>query len=216
MDTINTPTPQQFEAVRDQNEQIYWTGRPACLPFFLTGVPLLLVGLLWGTIDYSFIRQMLHGMLYHGQAMRLNGFPLLFILCHALLPGVLGMLNMARLFLAYGNTCYAYTNKRLMMRSGFWGIDFKTIDYDKIQELEVDVDPIENVLGVGTIRAFSGSTTSKGTRIYDEFAAIPRPYDVFKNIKQVSVDIKTDWNYPNALRPEDNPGYRTQYTPKQN
>jgi hypothetical protein len=28
------------------------------------------------------------------------------------------------------------------------------------------------------------------------------------------VDVKTDWNYPNALRPEENPGYRTKYNPK--
>ena len=28
------------------------------------------------------------------------------------------------------------------------------------------------------------------------------------------VDIKTDWNYPNKLRPEENPGYDTKYEPK--
>lgn len=211
MDAITTPTPQQFEAVRDPNEQIYWTGRPAFLPFILAGVPFLIVGLLWGAMDYfGFIRHLLHGGSH-----KIVGFAIPFFALH-LLPLWLSLLNMARLFLVYGNTCYAYTNRRLMMRSGFWGIDFKTIDYDKIQELEVDVDPIEQMLGVGTIRAFSGNTTSKGMRIYDEFVGIPRPYDVFKSIKQVSVDIKTDWNYPNALRPEDNPGYRTQYTPKQN
>jgi len=211
MDTINTPTPQPFEAVRDQNEQVYWTSRPTFFPFMLTGVPFLIVGLLWGAMDYfGFIRHLMHG-----EGKKIVEFAIPFFALH-LLPLWLSLLNMARLFLVYGNTCYAYTNKRLMMRSGFWGIDFKTIDYDKIQELEVDVDPVEKMLGVGTIRAFSGNTTSKGTRIYDEFVGIPKPYAVFKNIKQVSVDIKTDWHYPNALRPEDNPSYRTQYTPKQN
>jgi hypothetical protein len=28
------------------------------------------------------------------------------------------------------------------------------------------------------------------------------------------VDIKTDFNYPKALRPETNPGYGTKYSPK--
>ncbi len=66
----------------------------------------------------------------------------------------------------------------------------------------VYVNPVENLLNVGTIRAFSGSLTSKGGRIYDKFIAIPYPYDVFKRIKELTVDIKTDWNY--ALRPEKN------------
>ncbi|MDR1494346.1 MAG: hypothetical protein LBT05_16755 [Planctomycetaceae bacterium] len=47
------------------------------------------------------------------------------------------------------------------------------------------------------------------------FSGIENPYDVFRRIKEVSVDVKTDWNYPNANRPETNPGYQTKYTPKE-
>jgi len=39
------------------------------------------------------------------------------------------------------------------------------------------------------------------------------PYGVFKRIKQMSLDIQTDISYPNAMRPEENPGYNTKYTP---
>jgi hypothetical protein len=31
---------------------------------------------------------------------------------------------------------------------------------------------------------------------------------------RLMVDIKTDWNYPNALRPRENPGYKTKVTGK--
>jgi hypothetical protein len=101
-----------------------------------------------------------------------------------------------------------------LARSGFWGTDFKTVDYDKISDMEVNVNPVENMFSVGTIQAFSGRTTSKGAKIYDRFIAIANPYEVFKRIKEVSVDIKTDWNYPNALRPEGNPGYPMKYKAK--
>ena len=38
--------------------------------------------------------------------------------------------------------------------------------------------------------------------IYDSFSAIDHPYEVYKQLKhRSSVDIKTDWNYPNAMRP---------------
>jgi hypothetical protein len=71
---------------------------------------------------------------------------------------------------------------------------------------------------VGTIRFFSGRTlTDEGntTKLYDTWTAIEDPYQVFKLVKQTSLDIKTDINYPNALRPETNPGYQTKYERKE-
>jgi hypothetical protein len=202
-DMMSTYLPQQFEAVKDNNETIYWTGKPAFIPFILTGIPFLIFGLLWGVFDLFFIVNMTGEMLW---------FAIPFFLIHAF-PFYGSILNMVRLWLVHGNTYYAITNKRLMLRSGFWGTDFKAIDYDKIADLEVNVNPIENMFGVGTIRAFSGNTTSKGSRIFDNFIAVQNPYEVFKKIKEVSVDIKTDWNYPNAMRPEENLGYNTKYKP---
>lgn len=197
--------PPQFEAVRDRDENILWVGKPNFTAFIIRGIPFLIVGLIWGAFDYfGFIRNMPRQM---------AGFAIPFFALH-LFPFWGSILNMIRLFLVHGNTCYAFSNKRLMMRSGFWGTDFRVIDYDKISDIEVNVNPIENYLGVGTIQAFSGRTGSKGGRIYDKFIGISEPYGVFKRIKEVSVDIKTDWNFPNAMRPEVNPGYRTTYERK--
>jgi hypothetical protein len=47
--------------------------------------------------------------------------------------------------------------------------------------------------------------------MHDTFKAIENPYAVFKQLKQVSMDIRTDIQYPNQYRPEDNPGYKTKY-----
>lgn len=104
-----------------------------------------------------------------------------------------------------------------MMRTGFIGTDFKTIDYDKISDIEVNVNVIERIFNVGTVRFFSGRTqTDEGntTKLYDKWISIKDPYDVFKLVKQTTVDIKTDFNYPNAIRPETNPGYKTKYERK--
>lgn len=204
-ETNNLP---QFEAVRDSDEQILWTGKPVLIPFILSGIPSLIMGLIWGILDLSFF-----GGFSRNQSMgEISTFLIIFFIIH-MFPCWGSILNLLRLFLVYSNTCYAYTNKRLMMRSGFWGTDFKAVDYDKIADLTVTVNPIENIFGVGTVSAFTGNMTSKGMRIYDRFLAIKNPYEVFKQIKELSVDVKTDWNYPNALRPETNPGYRTKYDP---
>jgi len=194
--------PPQFEAVRDRDEEILWVGKPNFTAFIIRGIPFLILGLVWGAIDYfGFIRNMGTGM---------ASFAIPFFMLH-LFPFWASILNMIRLFLVHGNTCYAFSNKRLMMRSGFWGTDFKVIDYDKISDIEVNVNPIENALGVGTIQAFSGRSNNHGGRIYDKFIGIENPYEIFKRIKEVTVDVKTDWNFPNAMRPEVNPGYQTKY-----
>lgn len=202
--------PPEFDAVKDNDETIYWTGQPKFVPFLAKGIPFLIIGLFWGAFDLFFLMNM----------MSIGGaqpFIWIYMLLH-LFPFYGSILNMFRLALVHHNTFYAITSKRLMLRTGFFGIDFKAVDYDKIQNLEVNVGPLEKLFNVGTIRAFTGeyAHTKNGTRpLFNEFIAIEEPYEVFKQIKQVSVDIKTDWNYPNKLRPEDNPGYNTKYTPKE-
>lgn len=194
--------PPEFDAVKDDDEEILWTGTPNNIAFLLTGVPFLLLGLVWGSIDYfAFIRN-----IHNAPA----GFTIPFFALH-LFPFWGSILNIIRLYLVHDNTRYALSNKRLMMRSGFWGTDFKVIDYDKISDIDVNVNPIENMLGVGTLRAYSGRTSSRGGRIYDRFIGIRDPYGILKKIKEISVNVKTDWYYPNALRPDVNPGYNTHY-----
>lgn len=204
MSQINLPT--QFEQVLDKEEKIIWIGKPKFIPFLTSGLPFLGLGIIWFCIDYfGFIRNM--------DSLSIDiGVVIPFFLLH-LFPFWGSVLNMFRLVLVYNNTYYTYTNRRIMMRSGFWGTDFKAIDYDKISDIEVNVNPIEQMFNVGTVEAYSGRDNSKGGREYDKFIAIENPYEVFKMIKQISVDVKTDYNYPNALRPEKNPGYKTEYKP---
>jgi len=132
---------------------------------------------------------------------------------------------MLRLFLVFKNTWYAFTNKRVLFRSGFWGTSFTMVDYDKIQDISVKVNPFENLCSVGTVKFFSGGVRSSNNfaffasfgdenKSYDKFIAIREPYKVFKAVKEVEVDIKTDFNFPNKLRPDENPGYNTEYKKK--
>ena len=201
--------PQQFHAVKDADENFIWVGEPMFIPFLCTGIPFLVMGLLWAAFDYfGFIQRI--GKMKNGPPL---GFVIPFFALH-LLPFWASIINMFRLILVHKNTFYAITNKRLMMRSGFWGIDFNSIDYDKISDIQVTVNPLENILGVGTIRISAGKISSKGNSLTDDFIAVNDPYEVFKTIKKVMVDVKTDWNYPNKLRPEENPGYNTKYESK--
>ena len=42
---------------------------------------------------------------------------------------------------------------------------------------------------------------------------VEKPYEVYKQIQQTAMDITTDRQFPNQLRPQENPGYQTRYKP---
>lgn len=195
----------EFESVKDDDEEILWAGKPSFTPYLLNGLGLGVGALIFFSIAYFSFESFRQEAGVKG-----NNFHLYF----GLIPVALFLFEFLKKMLSYSNTSYAYTNKRVMVRTGFIGTDFKSIDYDKISDIEVTVSIVERPFNVGSIRFFSGRTQVNDgttTKLYDKWEAIPDPYGVFKKVKQVSVDIKTDYNYPNALRPETNPGYNTKY-----
>lgn len=196
-----------FESVTEPDEKILWRGKPVFWPFVLHAVPILIFGAIWGTMDFGILGKAFS--VSHG---RVDLFLLMFGLLHGF-PAWGSVLYAIYLVLVHNNTVYAYSNRRLLMRSGVIGTSFKSVDYDTIQELDVTVGVFERLFGAGTVRAYAGRNTSKGARIYDQFVSIADPYEVYRAIKGVEVDVKTDWNYPNALRPAVNPGYHTELKP---
>ena len=199
----------EFESIKDDQEEILWTGKPKFLPFifanFFGGIFIVVFALIWIFANKSWGTN--------------NGNDTAsYFWLFGLLPLIVGLLSFLKRIFSFSNTVYSYSDKRVMMRTGFIGTDFKTIDYDKISDIEVTVSVVERMYNVGTIRFFSGRTQtdeSNTTKLYDSWSAIENPYEVFKMVKQTSVNIKTDFNYPNALRPDTNPGYNTKYDPKE-
>ncbi|MDR3108320.1 MAG: PH domain-containing protein [Planctomycetaceae bacterium] len=201
----------KFNDILDRDETILWSGSPNFTVFMLSGVPFLLVGMLWGFLDLGFITTITetrHGfdtrppMFFIGPFFAIHLFP-----CWG------SVLYMFWLYFSHANTAYAFSNKRILIRSGVWGVDYQIIDYDKIRDIQVNVNPVENWYGVGSILFNTGDVSVKGHPLLKRFSGIENPYDVFRQIKEVSLDVKTDLNYPNAKRPETNPGYRTEYKP---
>lgn len=195
----------EFESIKDDDEEIIWTGKPVLAPYLISSLG---VGLATVVSGITFVLVLKYG--YFDGAVPLHPWFWLF----ALIPLIQVAFVFFNKLFSYSNTAYAYSNKRIMIRTGFIGTDFKTIDYDKISDIEAKVNIVERIFHVGTIRFFSGRTENDDgnlKKLYDRWEAIQEPYRVFKEVKQISVDIKTDYNYPNALRPDLNPGYKTKY-----
>ena len=203
----NKNLPEEFNRIMDSDEEILWRSRPKFIPYFIAALSLGIGLAIFGVIYFFILKDNKNENKFFGNFFLLSiGFPI-----------TIYLLTLLKKVFSYSNTSYAFTNKRVMIRSGFIGTDFKIIDYDKISDIQVTVSFIERAFNVGTIRFYSGRTeTTDGitSQAYDRWEAIPNPYEIFKQLKKISVDIKTDFNYPNALRPETNPGYNTKYFPK--
>lgn len=198
----------EFDSIKDDKEEILWTGKPKFIPFIFTEI-------LGGLAILAFSAIWILSAKNWGTNSDNNSSSYFWLF--GLIPLIVGAFTFLKKIFSFPNTVYSYSDKRVMMRTGFIGTDFKAIDYDKISDMEVTVSVVEKMYNVGTIRFFSGRTqTDEGntTKLYDSWSAIENPYKVFKMVKQTSVNVKTDYNYPNALRPETNPGYNTKYDPK--
>ncbi|MDR2171729.1 MAG: PH domain-containing protein [Planctomycetaceae bacterium] len=184
---------------------MFWVGAPNFWAWMSSAVVVLPIGFLWGIFDLAFY--MFWSSMPFPSAF--GYFVLPFLAVHSF-PCWGSVLYVLWLYLSYNNVAYTFTNKRVMMRSGLLGIDYQIIDYDKIHDIQVNVNPFEKYLNVGSI-LFNTGIDLRGHVISKRFYGIENPYEIFRRIKEISLDVKADLNYPNANRPETNPGYKTKY-----
>lgn len=107
--------------------------------------------------------------------------------------------------LEYKNVIYVMTNRRIILRSGIVGLDFDGVDYSDISNIWVDVSPMGKMLGVGTL--VIATTSGRLSRFY----AISEPYDAYRKVNKLLIDMRADIHFPNAYRPENSPRYHAKY-----
>lgn len=86
----------------------------------------------------------------------------------------------------YKNLFYAYSNKRVIIRSGIFGVDFKSLDMSMIGAVNVYVSLIDKMLKKNTGSIMFGSTASPigyGQSNFYRFNHIIAPYENCKEIK---------------------------------
>ena len=169
---------------------------------FLKGLP---IALLWGGIDAFFI----YMMITTGAFSELGKTVFLiigFFIIH-LIPVWLYLAQVIKRVIGYKNLSYAFTDKRIIVRSGIVGIDFKFIYYTDIDSVNVKVGILDRLFKVGDVYVKSNTQTA----VLDDISS---PYIYGDKIQEIVRDLKADMLYPNDLRPEENNGYKTKYTKK--
>ena len=162
------------------------------------GLPLALV---WLGFDAFFIFM----IITQNVAANIGGwfipFMILFFGIH-LIPVWLFIYNLIKNLAGYKNLEYVFTDKRIIIRSGVIGVDFKFIYYEEIQSVLVKVGIFDRLFKVGDLYI----KTESQTGVIEDIKA---PYQYSTKIQKIAQDIKTDINYPNDLRPDENHGYNT-------
>lgn len=97
-----------------------------------------------------------------------------FIMLTVLTLGVFPFVYAAK---GYANQCYAYTNKRVIERSGSFGVTYRSVDYADIVSTEATTSVLDRSTHTGSI-AFRTQHRSVG------FQNIVNPYDVLREIRE--------------------------------
>ena len=106
-----------------------------------------------------------------------------------LLAGAVGII------FGYKKKAFCVTNKRVIIRSGIIGTDFKTLEFDLVGGISVNVGIFDKMMKPNTGKISFASAASpvlnngKGVSTY-VFTAIENPYDAYKRIKEIYDDYK--------------------------
>lgn len=92
-------------------------------------------------------------------------------------------------------TVYAVTNKRVLIRTGFIGVDYKSLDFSMVGAFTVNVNWIDKLINKNTGSLSFGSmaspiTTNANSRF--NFLYIENPYEIYRQIKELIDEYKSN------------------------
>jgi uncharacterized membrane protein YdbT with pleckstrin-like domain len=203
----------ELDKILNTNEKVFWEGAPSFWPFFLgRSLGVTIFGIFWmGFLMIPIVASLASG----------SPFAFFIFLTPHFWIGLF-MLFGPSIYsaLVFKHTYYAITDKRVIIQKGWIGRDFEIADFDQITNTEVNVGLFDKLFGNGNTGSILISTAGSFTQTKRGPVSKPyvisnvfNPYEVFKFLKQVSHDVKTDIEYPNQLRPSENPGYQSDYDP---
>lgn len=117
--------------------------------------------------------------------------PLLMIIFVSFPLGLVLISSIITRIVRYRRVCYVVTNKRIVIRSGFIGVDYKSLSLSAISVINVRVDFIDKLCNpnTGTIifasAALPMNNNSQQNQYYN-FVGIEDPYESYKRIKEIA------------------------------
>lgn len=199
----------EISKILHDDERVLWEGRPQKSPYVVDTIIATMPGVVLAAFLTPFLYSFLSGPFQWEALLVLSPFSLMALV---LLFGA----PIYRILL-YPHLRYAVTDKRFVLQKGVVGRDFDSVNHDKIENASVNVGVVDKLFGKnsGTVLVYTNRITSAGKHGSKsapfKLVHVTDPYEVFENLKDVSLDVRADIEFPNAIRPEENKGYGTEY-----
>lgn len=191
-------------------EAILWQGTPDRKAFVLGSVfKMMPVALLWLAIDGTIIYFIVSGGVLN--EMGWFAFALIGFFAIHLLPVWIWIGNIVNAGTRQKNTQYVFTNKRIVIKTGFIGINVTNIYYQEISTVNLRVGIIDKWCHVGDIYISTGFGSTRSNMTSQVLWDVKDPYVLTAKLQNIVNDIKTDMAFPNDLRPDSNSGYNVKY-----
>ena len=194
------------------SERVLWEGRPRRSVTVLEAIfnPMLIFALIWAGFDFTFMGVFMSG----GMPEEIGIFVLLFMLVH-MMPVWIYLIGVLTVFLKWRNVRFLITTHGLYVSGGLFSFNYEMKPWTDIGHINIHQGVFDRMFGVGDVifvcahNAHNHEDGHQRMKIYN----IPDFQQVFKLVNQLQTDVYADTQYPNAFRPEDNPGYNTKYDP---
>lgn len=195
------------------NEQILWEGRPKKSVTILEGIfnPMLVFAIIWGAFDMLFMG----GALWSGDKAAI-AFMIPFLLIH-MMPVWIYLGGVFTVFFRWRNTHFMITTGGLYISGGVFTFNYEMKPWTDIGHINIHQGIFDRMFGVGDVvfvcnHMHMNSGNHGSAEKHMNIRNIPDFMQVFKMVNNLQTDVYADTMYPNALRPDTNPGYNSQYT----
>ncbi len=200
-----TADPYDISSVLSDSEQIIWRGKPNRKAFILAQFfKMFPVALIWLLFDGGAITALAVSGAFSEMPPFARIFIIVFFAIH-LIPVWLWLSNVITASAKHKNIEYAFTDTRIIIKSGLIGLDVANVYYADIESVNVKVGLTDKILGVGDIYIKSKNHAHV---LWD----LEKPYELTNHLQKVVHDLKTDTYFPNELRPAENKGFDTRYS----
>ncbi len=193
---------QTIESILEPEEKILWRGKPLRKSFLLSAFfRFFFIALIWAAIDAAIISLLVINV--PELPLPVIIFLCFFFLLH-LLPVWMWIYSIISAGKRQKEEEYAFTEKRIIVKKGFIGAEVQSYPYSSMTSVNLRIGIIEKLCHVGDIYLVFDNQRAVLEDIED-------PYFIYGQLQKIANDIKSDILYPNALRPNENPGYKTSY-----
>ena len=199
---------EEIKRMVGQGEHIYYEGRPDKKCFIYESIfnPLLPFALIWAIFDLG----VMGGAMFQTNEGGFLLFIIPFMLLH-MMPVWIYLGGAIFTIRRHRNTYYIVTDRAIYISGGILTKNINVKPFAELSHINVHRGIFDQMFNVGDVIATTNQLNANGQPQRIVLSSISNYMEVCNMVQKLQTDVYSDVMYPNALRPDENPGYNTKY-----